>query len=261
MKPCATECHTANYLPATTRLLAGKGAFQAILWGMKAKKPTQCVIYKRVSTTMQEQDGVSLDAQEASCRRYAEMQGWEVAGVFGDVMSGGRDDRPQLNEALDVCRKQKATLLCYSLSRVSRSTLSLLTIVESLKGFVSISEQFDVSTPVGRLMLGMLANLAEFERETIAARIRDAMTYARHQNKVISGHIPYGYRSDDGETLVPVIDEQQVLERIRIGHAAGKSLSTLCGELNEEGVPAKHGGIWKRGTMWGVIQRQKKLAA
>jgi DNA invertase Pin-like site-specific DNA recombinase len=227
---------------------------------------TSAVLYTRVSTTKQAEEGVSLEAQETRLRSWAAGQGLDVAGVHVDAgLSGGRaDNRPGLQAALaDVC-KRRGVLVVYSLSRVARSTRDALAIAERLEkagaDLVSLSEAIDTTSAAGKMVFRMLAVLAEFERDLISERTLSAMDHLRRQGRKISGNIPFGFEEAEGGRLVPNEQEQAVLSRIRSLRDAGASLRAIAAALAESGTPTKSGLLtWTPATIRGVLLRDERL--
>jgi len=227
---------------------------------------TSAVLYTRVSTTKQAEEGVSLEAQEARLRTWAAGQGLEVAGVHVDAgLSGGRaDNRPGLQAALaDVC-KRRGVLVVYSLSRVARSTRDALAIAERLEkagaDLVSLSESIDTTSAAGKMVFRMLAVLAEFERDLVSERTLSAMDHLRRQGRKVSGNVPFGFDEAEGGRLVPNEREQVVLSRIRSLRDAGASLRAIAAALAEAGTPTKSGLLtWTPATIRGVLLRDERL--
>ena len=227
---------------------------------------TSAVLYTRVSTTKQAEEGVSLEAQEARLRTWAAGQGLEVASVHVDAgLSGGRaDNRPGLQAALaDVC-KRRGVLVVYSLSRVARSTRDALAIAERLEkagaDLVSLSESIDTTSAAGKMVFRMLAVLAEFERDLISERTLSAMDHLRRQGRKVSGNVPFGFDEAEGGRLVPNEKEQVVLSRIRSLRDSGASLRAIAAALAEAGTPTKSGLLtWTPATIRGVLLRDERL--
>jgi DNA invertase Pin-like site-specific DNA recombinase len=227
---------------------------------------TSAVLYTRVSTTKQAEEGVSLEAQEARLRSWAAGQGIEVAGVHVDAgLSGGRaDNRPGLQAALaDVC-KRRGVLVVYSLSRVARSTRDALAIAERLEkagaDLVSLSEAIDTTSAAGKMVFRMLAVLAEFERVLISERTLSAMDHLRRQGRKVSGNIPFGFDETEGGRLVPNEREQEVLALIRKMRDGGASFRDIVRELEVASVPTKSGLLtWTPATIRGVLLRDERL--
>lgn len=228
----------------------------------------QAIGYCRVSTASQQEEGVSLSHQQERIRAWVTANGHELAGMFVETGSGSSaDNRPKLQKAMQAVCKAKGVLVVYSLSRFSRSVKDTLSLTEQLDKasahLASLSESIDTSSAVGRMVFKMLSTLNEFERDVLAERTRNALGHMRRQNKRISGPIPYGYTlARDGETLLPVATEQEVIERILRDRAEGKTIGAIASRLNGEGVPTKNPGkTWHGSTVASILNRQQKLAA
>jgi DNA invertase Pin-like site-specific DNA recombinase len=202
--------------------------------------------YCRVSTEDQARDGVSMDAQEAKLRAWADLNECDQVEVFVDAgISGSRaDNRGGLQDALASIKKGDA-LVVYSLSRLARSTKDTLEIADRLmsKGadLVSISEKIDTTTAAGKMVFRMLAVLNEFELDQIKERTKLAMNHKKGKGELV-GAVPYGYAlSTDGKTLLEDPEEQEVVLEIKGLHRAGLSLRKIAGELTRLGFRARNG--------------------
>lgn len=201
--------------------------------------------YIRVSTEGQAVDGVSLAAQRAKVAAWADLKGYELAGIFEDAgISGAKADRPGLAAALAAVRKGDA-LVVYSLSRLARSTRHTLDISERLDkvgaDLVSLSEQIDTTSAAGRMVFQMLAVLAEFERAQIRERTSAALQYKKTKGERV-GSLSYGYTlAADGKTLERNEAEQGVITEARKLKAAGLSLRKIAAELARRGFYARNG--------------------
>jgi site-specific DNA recombinase len=147
-------------------------------------KPTRCAIYTRVSTDQGlEQDFNSLDAQYDASQAYIRSQahaGWTLLrGKYDDGgFSGGNTDRPALQRLLDDVRAGKVdVIVVYKVDRLTRSLADFAKLVELFDkhgvSFVSVTQQFNTTTSMGRLTLNVLLSFAQFEREVTSERIRD----------------------------------------------------------------------------------------
>lgn len=223
------------------------------------------VAYVRVSTELQASEGVSLEAQTAKARAWAEASDYQLAAVHTETMSGGRaDNRPELQAAIASACKAKAPLVVYSLSRLARSTSDALEIVSRLHragaDLVSLSERIDTTSAAGRMMLTMLAAFAEFERGQIRERTAAAMSHLRGQGRRISRLIPYGYQlAQDGTTLLEVPEEMAVISEIRALRAEGISYSEIARELAHRGTPTRTGAPWSHTVIRGIFLRSEKV--
>ncbi len=219
--------------------------------------------YIRVSTSGQVEDGVSLDAQEAKVRAWADLNGASEVVIFRDEgISGSRsDNRPGLQAALDVVGKGDA-LIVYSLSRLSRSTKDTLILSETLlkkeADLVSLSEKIDTTTAAGKMVFRMLAVLSEFERDQISDRTRFALAHKKANGEKTGGDVPFGYRVRKGK-LYRHAEEQKAVRLILNLSEKGESLRGICRNLEAVGVARKRGSLsWHPQIIQRVIQRESK---
>src|SRR5262249_25032569 len=133
------------------------------------------IIYSRVSTRKQEDNGASLDTQEARCRAYAEERGWEIVAAYREVHTRVELwERPKLSEAREILRSGSAdVLLVHALDRLSARDIHIAVLMDEAERFGtsidSVTEEIE-TTPIGRLVLQVLAFAAELEREKIMER-------------------------------------------------------------------------------------------
>jgi putative DNA-invertase from lambdoid prophage Rac len=144
---------------------------------MVKKQIRTCALYCRVSTGDQ-----STAMQAADLRRYAAARDWEVVEVVEEKASGAKT-RPRREALIAAAKAGKFdAVLTWSLSRWGRSNIDLLQTVKALDeahvAFVSLKEGFDASTSQGRLVMGVLATLSEFEREQIVERVTAGIAHA-----------------------------------------------------------------------------------
>lgn len=205
----------------------------------------RAVGYIRVSTQGQVQDGVSVDMQKAKIEQWAALNDAELLGVFADNgISGKTANREGLQAALVLAKRNKAALVVYSLSRLSRSTKDTLTIAEQLeKGgcdLVVLNEKIDTTTPSGRMVFRMLAAMNEFEREQIGERTKAGLAHKREKGERVSRFAPIGYRIE-GDQLVPVETEQAILKMVAELRQQGLSLRAISAELAKRGAFNRNG--------------------
>ena len=223
--------------------------------------------YCRVSTTGQQEEGVSLTHQQDRITAWATANGHELAGMFVETGSGSSaDNRPELQKVMGQVCKAKGVLVVYSLSRFSRSVKDTLTLAEQLDKanahLASLSESIDTSSAVGRMVFRMLSTLNEFEREMLVERTTNALGHMRRQNRRISSTVPFGYElATDKVSLVPVASEQAAIGRMMQRRDAGMSLAAVAASLEAEGVQTKTHGKWYPASVANIINRQHKLAA
>lgn len=177
-------------------------------------------IYTRVSTQEQAKENYSLGEQEERLKAYCSARGWTVANVYCDGgFSGGNTNRPALQKLInDIERKKIELVLVYKLDRLSRSQKDTLTLIEDIfiknnVYFVSVSENFDTSTPFGMAMVGILSVFAQLERSQIQQRM-ELGRIARAKDGYFhgGGFIPLGYDYLDGELIINEYEALQVRE-------------------------------------------------
>ena len=149
-------------------------------------KQVRVALYIRVSTL----NGQHPEMQVAELREYAERRGWKIAGEFVDRMSGSKDSRPELDRMLTSCRKRQVDcVLVYRYDRFARSLRQLVNALCEFDSlgvqFVSLHEGVDTSTANGRLVFGIFASIAEFERELIRERVRSGLRNARAKGRLL----------------------------------------------------------------------------
>ena len=204
----------------------------------------KAVAYIRVSTTGQVADGVSLELQRAKVESWAQLNDAELVCVLADEgLSAKSMNRPGLQQAVELAKQNRAALVVYSLSRLSRSTRDTLHLVAELERagceLVSLSEKIDTASAGGRMVFRMMSVLAEFEREQLAERTRAAMQHLKAQGRVV-GSIPHGY-ARDGHELVLNVAEQRVVELAQQLRDKGMSLRAVSDELAARGAFNREG--------------------
>lgn len=220
-------------------------------------------LYVRVSTSGQAIDGVSLDAQEAKARAWADANGYKVAAVYSDAGISGKTiaARPGLQDALAAVCADGGALVVYSLSRLARSTADALAISERLDkagaDLVSLSERLDTTSAAGKMVFRMLAVLAEFERDLVSERTRGAMQHKRAKGELV-GAVPFGKLLDaDGVHLHDDPAEQAVLRDVAALRREGLTWQAIAEELNGRGTTTKTGRTWT----WQTVRKTALRAA
>jgi DNA invertase Pin-like site-specific DNA recombinase len=146
----------------------------------------RAAIYARVSTTSHGQDPT---VQPRELEEYCRRRGWEIAGEYVDAgVSGSKERRPQLDRLMADCRRRRLdAVVVYRYDRFARSLRHLVNALEEFRAlgieFISLHEGVDTSTPNGRLVFGIFASIAEFERELIRDRVKSGIAAARSKGK------------------------------------------------------------------------------
>jgi len=205
---------------------------------------TRVIIYCRVSTKSQAEEGVSLDAQEAKARSYAELYGLTVVDTIRDEGESAKTlARPGIQKALGALRAGEADgLLILKLDRLTRSVVDLgglLTSHFESAALISVQEQIDSNTATGRMILNILVSVAQWQREDIVERTVAALAHKKSLGERV-GQIPYGHRlATDGVHLEPDPQEQGVIQLMRQWKAEGTSFRRIVDRLNARAIPAR----------------------
>ena len=245
------------------------------------KNQDQIAIYSRKSRFTGK--GESIGNQTELCRQYVcNMFGAEYGGrcvVFEDEgFSGGNLRRPDFQRMLEqVRRRQFRAIVVYRLDRISRNISDFTTLIDELTrldvAFISIREQFDTSTPMGRAMMFIISVFSQLERETIAERIRDNMHELAKTGRWLGGNTPTGYESEsvshvtlEGKIkktcrLKPVDQEGKLIKTIFDLYTQTDSLTATEAELLRRGLKSKNGKDFTRFTIKGILQNPVYMSA
>ena len=231
---------------------------------MTAKKTqaVRCAIYTRVSTDQGlDQEFNSLDAQYEASRAYIRSQahaGWtQIRARYDDGgFSGGNTDRPALQQLLEDVRAGKIdVIVVYKVDRLTRSLADFAKLVELFDqhgvSFVSVTQQFNTTTSMGRLTLNVLLSFAQFEREVTSERIRDKIAASKRKGLWVGGMVPLGYDTKDRQITVNEKEAETVRTIFRRYLDLG-SLNLLMADLRRRGIVTKR-RILKTGKVIGGI--------
>jgi DNA invertase Pin-like site-specific DNA recombinase len=211
--------------------------------------PRRCAVYTRKSTDEGlDQEYNSIDAQRDAGHAYIASQkheGWiAVADNYDDPgYSGGNLDRPALRRLMaDIEAGKIDVVVVYKIDRLTRSLLDFSRLIDVLERhgttFVSVTQQFNTTTSMGRLMLNVLLSFAQFEREVTGERIRDKIAASKRKGMWMGGMPPMGYDVKDRHLVVNPTEAKLVL-RIFEGFARLRSGTLLVRELARERVTSK----------------------
>ncbi|AFZ13606.1 Resolvase domain protein [Crinalium epipsammum PCC 9333] len=223
----------------------------------------KAAIYIRVSTSEQVTEGVSLDAQLAKLTTYCQQAGLEVVAVIRDEgVSAGklliqREGGAKLLEMIH--RKEVTHVVALKLDRLFRNAGDALSTIDRWDGggvtthlidFMG-GQTLDTRSPMGRMMLGIAATFAQFERDLCGQRTKDALRHKK-QNRQAYSPTPLGYVRD-GSNLVANATEQAIITVIKSLRLAGKSLRAIATELTQRGLKTKRGGSWYASTIKAIL--------
>lgn len=239
----------------------------------------RCAIYTRKST----EEGLdqafnSLDAQREACEAYIKSQaheGWKLIKTAYDDggFSGGSMERPAVKRLMDDLKQGLIDIVVvYKVDRLTRSLADFAKIVEILDGhgasFVSITQQFNTTTSMGRLTLNVLLSFAQFEREVTGERIRDKIAASKRKGMWMGGTVPFGYDVKDRQLVVNGAEAETVRHLFERYLELG-CVNLLAAELRREGVVSKlkvsrrgnHSGgqPFERGALYHLLQNRLYL--
>ncbi len=217
--------------------------------GAAARPVHRCAIYTRKSSEEGlEQEFNSLDAQREACEAFILSQkqtGWiALPAMYDDGgISGGTLERPALQRLLaDIAAKRVDTVVVYKVDRLTRSLADFAKIVDvfdaSGVAFVSVTQQFNTTTSIGRLTLNMLLSFAQFEREVTGERIRDKIAASKQKGMWMGGYPPLGYDVADRKLVINAA-EAETVRHIFQRYAVLKSVRALKEELDHARIVSK----------------------
>ena len=236
----------------------------------RGNKVERCAIYTRVSTDQGlEQDFNSLDAQYDASQAYIRSQqhaGWTLLRAKYDDggFSGGNTDRPALQRLLDDIRSGKIdVIVVYKVDRLTRSLADFAKLVELFDqhnvSFVSVTQQFNTTTSMGRLTLNVLLSFAQFEREVTSERIRDKIAASKRKGLWVGGMAPLGYDTRDRKITVNNAEADRVRDIFR-AYLKLSSLNLLMADLRKRGIVTKVRTLTTGETVGGIPFTRGPLA-
>ncbi|MGH9893309.1 MAG: recombinase family protein, partial [bacterium] len=210
------------------------------------KRRLRCAVYTRKSTDEGlDQEYNSIDAQRDAGQAFIVSQraeGWiPVADHYDDpAYSGGHLDRPALKRLLDDIEKRRIdVVVVYKIDRLTRSLTDFSKIIEVFErhgvSFVSVTQQFNTTTSMGRLMLNILLSFAQFEREVTGERIRDKIAACKRKGMWMGGVPPLGYDVKNRRLVINEKEAKTVRQIFRRFVELGSS-TLLVKELRLDGV-------------------------
>jgi site-specific DNA recombinase len=242
----------------------------------ESKRIVRCAIYTRKSSEEGlEQPFNSLDAQREACEAFVTSQrqeGWRALSSHYDDggYSGGTLERPSLQRLLkDIEDGKVDTIVVYKVDRLTRSLADFAKIVETLDArgvsFVSVTQQFNTTTSMGRLTLNVLLSFAQFEREVTGERIRDKITASKQKGMWMGGRVPVGYEVKERKLVVNP-EEASLVRRLFDLYLELGSVAGLKNQLDRESIRSKErisaagnrfgGSFYSRGALYRILQNR-----
>lgn len=235
-------------------------------------------IYARQSKFSE--SGESIENQVKLCKEYANKLGYTNIKIYKDEgFSGGNINRPEFKQLLeDAKNKEFNCLICYKLDRISRNISDFSKLIDNLNNlnisFISIKEQFDTSTPMGRAMMFISSVFAQLERETIAERIKDNMYELARNGYWLGGNAPLGFKSckilntDNNNSkskyvykLEPITSNIDTVILIFTKYIEFRSLYKLHKFLLKENIKGPRGGIFDKRTISIILRNPAYVKA
>jgi len=217
------------------------------------------IAYFRVSTAKQGHDGLGMSAQRQAVETYT--AGGVLLAEYSEVETGtSKRERPQLNAALDHCRRSGATLVIAKLDRLSRSSLVVNQLLESAVDFVAVD-----NASANPLTIRILAAIAESEAEAISSRTRDAMQAAKQRGQTFG--TPANLNNADrlkGSAIGAAKQRQQAIDAyaaimpgIMEARQQGQSMAAIASSLNQSGERTTRGSIFSAKQVSRLIARHE----
>lgn len=206
-------------------------------------------LYIRVSTERQANEGDSLEDQENDLKKYCDFRNFSIYNIYIERgKSGGNTNRPEYQKLIkDIKQKKINAVVVKKLDRLSRSLLDFENLMhlmnENEVEFISIKENFDTTTAMGKAMLRVALVFAQLEREQTSERISDVMGYRASQGLFNGGRRLFGYSIVEKE-LVPYPKEKQIVEIIFSKFLETRSTSAVMHYLNENGFKYRDSKPW-----------------
>lgn len=235
------------------------------------EKQRKIAIYARKSKITE--TGKSIQNQIDRCACYAKLKFDAQADrllVYQDEgLSGFYSDRPQyINMLKEIRRGNVQAVICYKFDRISRRTLELLELVEELRrrdiAFISCTDEVDTGTKTGKIVMSLLASIAEFERDIIAERITDNLCALAKEGRWLGGTTPTGFRSVKKyiaaagrrtavNHLEPVKEEQETVRELFMQFLKVPSLQRTVEWAAKQGMRTKNGRLYTRASVKGIL--------
>lgn len=217
---------------------------------MNTTEPPVFVAYYRVSTKRQEASGAGLDAQRFDVEKYIKSQNGETLAEFTEIESGRKKDRPELEKALKICKAKKAVLITAKLDRLARNVNFVSGLQESKIEFVACD-----NPQANKMMIQLLAVFAEYERDMIGQRIKDALAQRKSQGVQLGVTGKDRARENKEQAQVFADGLQPLIIEFR-----ADGITKICDivrELNHREIPTPKGRRWHRTSVYKLLEKMK----
>jgi len=249
----------------TAHLKRSAGALRKEMAGAGLLPCRRAIGYVRVSTDMQANEGISLEAQQSAIAQYCALHGLKLVKVYQDILSGGKDRRPGLQEALKHLSSGGDVLVVVKFDRLSRSIRHFCEIYETYfrdgaKELVAIREAIRLDSALGRALINILLVFAQMEREATGERTREAIHHIR-QSGYHFGKVPYGKKTIPAsnnprmKVLVEDEDELAVIAQLKAWAAQDVGITEMARRLNTAGTAPPQGKRWTKSLIYNLRLR------
>ena len=221
-------------------------------------------LYIRVSTERQANEGDSLEEQESELRKYCDFRKFNIHKLYIERgKSGGNTNRPEYQKLVkDIQNRKINAVIVKKLDRLSRSLMDFENLMhlmnENQVEFISIKENFDTTTAMGKAMLRVALVFAQLEREQTSERITDVMTHRASLGLFNGGRRLFGYSIVEKE-LVPYPKEKQIVEMIFSKFLETRSTSAVMHYLNENSFKYRDGKLWDERQIQKMLQQESYI--
>ena len=230
----------------------------------------KAILYIRVSTDEQASEGISIEAQQAKLLAYCQQRGLQVVETIIDAgVSGGKylSQRPGGQKLIEMLKSRKAShVVAVKLDRLFRNAADGLWTIENWDNdgisthLIDINGMgLDTSSPMGRMMLTMMAGFAQLERSMIRDRTKVALNHKKATGKKYCQSV-FGWDFDDAGNAVANSAEQAIIAVIFTLRKAGKSLRAIASHLSSLGIATKRGGQWAAATIKRILENSLNSA-
>ena len=191
------------------------------------------IAYYRVSTDKQGKSGLGLDAQRRAVLDYLDGGKWDLVYEFTEVETGKRADRPELAKAILACKKHRARLIIAKLDRLSRNVAFISALMERKVDFVCCD-----NPTATKFTIHILAAVAEFEREAISKRTKEALAAAKAKGKRLGNYQRIAEAKQKATTARAEAVRPAITSTLHL------SATATAADLNRRNVPTANGGKW-----------------
>lgn len=216
------------------------------------------IAYYRVSTDKQGKSGLGFQAQKDAVMKYLDGGGWELIADFTEIETGkganALEKRPELQKALSLAKKEKATLIIGKLDRLARNVHFISGLLESGVSFVCAD-----MPDADRTMIQMMSVFAEFEARKISQRTKEALKVKKDQLEVEGKRL--GNPDPDTASMTKVRSEkadanaEKIRDLLTTWKTNGMSQREMADELNRLGLTTSRGGLWQQAQVQRTLSR------